>query len=173
VERSALRAGRRRRRGFTYVGLLFVLALTGAGLAGLGEQWQLRAQREREAELLFRGGEIARALQAFASRAEVGERRPARQLDELLVDERGPRPVHHLRRLYGDPFTGAADWRLERDEAGAIAGLASSATVPALRHHPPGVELRRGADPGHATVGDWIFRPRAPTTNPPSPGAPR
>lgn len=163
----------RARRGFTYVGLLFAIALAGAGLAALGEQWQLRAQRDREAELLHRGGEIARALHAFASRADVADRRPARAMAELLVDERGPQQRHHLRRLYTDPFSGGTEWRLELDPRGAITGVASSATVPALRRHPPSVDLRPGVDPDRATVGDWIFRASPPAPNPTSSGVPR
>ena len=39
-------------------------ALTAAGLAALGQAWSTAAQREKERELAFRGGEIARARRA-------------------------------------------------------------------------------------------------------------
>lgn len=103
-------------RGFTYLGMLFFVAITAAALAALGQSWSTAAQREKERELEFRGGEIARAIASYvrAGAAGPGSQGGAhpRSLDDLLVDGRGPKPRHHLRRLYVDPFTGRADWVL-------------------------------------------------------------
>lgn len=106
-----------RSTGFTYLGLLFFVAITAAALAALGQMWSTAAQREKERELEFRGNEIARAIASYARAGAAG---PGGQgggayphsLDELLVDGRGPKPRHHLRRRYVDPFTGEADWVL-------------------------------------------------------------
>ena len=106
------RRARRQRgpRGFTYLLLLFMLALLGAALAAWGTSWQVAAQRERETELLFRGGQIQEALQRFHDQTPSGQAPLPQTLDELLADTRWPVPRHHLRRLYADPFTGQADW---------------------------------------------------------------
>lgn len=122
-------------RGFTYVLLLFSVALLGTGLAALGTQWQVAAQREREAELLFRGLQIRDALQRFNAATPAGTPPLPQALDELLVDGRGLEPRFHLRRLYADPFTGQADWVLLRDAAGGIVGVHSRSQRPALRRH--------------------------------------
>ena len=47
-----------RQGGFTYVGLLIAVALMGVGLAAYGELYSHAAQREKEAELLFIGGQF-------------------------------------------------------------------------------------------------------------------
>ncbi|MDM4767015.1 type II secretion system protein [Pelomonas sp. SE-A7] len=107
-ERSAPRA-----RGYSYLALLFFVAITSAALAALGRQWSIAAQRERERELEFRGHEIRRAIEAYLAATPAGQAGVLpRELDDLLVDRRGMHELHHLRRAYVDPFTGQADWEL-------------------------------------------------------------
>jgi len=103
----------RRAQGFSYLGLLFFVAITAAALAALGQAWSTAAQRERERELAFRGGEIARAIESYAKAVppQSGLNYPTRW-EDLLEDRRGAKTRHHLRRLYADPFTGKADWVL-------------------------------------------------------------
>ncbi|PTT85495.1 general secretion pathway protein, partial [Pelomonas sp. HMWF004] len=98
-------------RGFSYLAVLFLVAITAAALAALGQAWSTAAQRERERELAFRGGEIAQALLRYQAASPVPGQFPA-ALEDLLEDRRGPVPRHHLRRLYADPFTGQPDWVL-------------------------------------------------------------
>ena len=154
---SHLRAasGLGRQRGLTYLLLLFVLALGGTGLALMGERWELAAQREREAELLFRGGQFSQALASWRDAPAAGRAKAPRTLEELLSDERGSPPLHHLRQLYTDPFTGQAEWDLLRDPQGLIVGVASRSRRPALRRQ--GIELREGSNPRAPAVGDWLF----------------
>ncbi|MDH4393274.1 MAG: type II secretion system protein [Aquabacterium sp.] len=155
-------------RGFTYLVLLFGLAIGGAGLAALGTQWQLAAQRERETELLFRGLQLRDALQRFHDQTPDGQPALPQTLEQLLTDARRPAPRHHLRQLYADPFTGQADWVLLRATDGGITGLHSSASRPLLRRHglPDGVIAQAPAQPGDspplaaalaARASDWHF----------------
>ncbi|WP_457420195.1 hypothetical protein [Roseateles sp. P5_E7] len=104
--------GVRRQGGYSYLAVLFLVALTAAALASLGQAWSTAAQREKERELEFRGGEIARAIAAYARATPNPPQQYPRRLEDLLVDGRSFKPRHHLRRLYVDPFTGAADWEL-------------------------------------------------------------
>ena len=101
--------------GFTYLLLLFALAIGSAGLAALGGTWATAAQRARETELLFRGGEFSRAFASYQRTTPAGGPPYPLGLEELLEDRRGPVPAHHLRRLYADPFTGVADWVMVRE----------------------------------------------------------
>ncbi|MBP6900096.1 MAG: hypothetical protein KBC73_08415 [Burkholderiaceae bacterium] len=116
--------------------------MAGAALAALAPRWQRAAEREREAEWLFRGRQIADALARYASHSPAGSARRPQRLEQLLLDRRHDPPLQHLRRLYADPFTGADDWVLLRDADGGIRGLHSRSPQPLLRAPAPGVSLR-------------------------------
>lgn len=160
-----------RNRGFTYLLLLFVLALGGVALAALGEQELTRQQRAREAELRFRGEAIAAALGRYAERTPVGHLPLPQRLDELLADRRFPKAQRHLRQLYADPFTGKADWELVLGQAAVATAGEGGASAPTAG----GIVGVRSASPrrllatanGHATAHDWVFM--TPTTAPNSP----
>ena len=51
--------------GFTYLGVLFAVALMGVLLAGLGEVWHTAVRRDKESELLFNGEQIRLALISY------------------------------------------------------------------------------------------------------------
>ncbi len=108
-----------RQRGFTYLWLLFAIALAGAALAAIGERVSVAVQREKEAELMFRGQAIERAIASYwaATPAAVGAL--PHSLNDLVEDRRGVATVRHLRRVYPDPFTGLADWALITTQDGA------------------------------------------------------
>ena len=102
--------------GFTYLFVLFFVAITAAAMAALGQSWHNAAQRERERELEFRGSEYARAIQAYRNATPGMEQNP-QSMDDLLEDRRTLVARHHLRQAYPDPFTGQADWELIPDPA--------------------------------------------------------
>jgi type II secretory pathway pseudopilin PulG len=118
--------------GFTYLGVLILLALGSAMLAGAGERTQQALQRERERELVFRGQQIRQAIERYQQASPDG-RLPA-TWEELLSDTRSGTPVHHLRRRYVDPFTGRFDWVEMRDAGAGIKGVHSRVTLPSLLH---------------------------------------
>lgn len=101
-----------RSAGFTYLWLLFVIVLGGVALAALGQQQQTIQQREREAELRFRGEAIAAAILSYVEQSPDGNKALPTRLEDLLEDCRHLPARRHLRRLYTDPFTGRADWLL-------------------------------------------------------------
>jgi type II secretory pathway pseudopilin PulG len=109
-------------RGFTYIGFLIFIAIAGAGLAAYAEIASHAMQREKEAELLFRGNAYHAAI---ANYYKVEQRWP-QSLEQLLEDQRYPMPVRHLRKLYRDPMTGEADWGLvEVPGGGGVMGVYS------------------------------------------------
>lgn len=126
-------------RGFSYLAVLFLVALTAAGLAALGQAWSTAGQREKERELEFRGSEIARAMRSYYQATPTPPRQYPATLEDLLEDRRGPVVRRHLRRLYADPFTGRPDWVLvlEPGQLDRYSGLHSRSTQPLLRAAAP------------------------------------
>lgn len=145
---------RPRPSGFTYLWLLFLLAATAAGLAAIAQPVSLAVQRDREAELRFRGMEIARALSTYWAATPGSDKQLPLTLQELAEDRRGPRAVHHLRRLYADPFTGLPDWVVVTGEDGRISGVHSRSDAIALRV----VDLPQDEQSGPTPVSAIVFR---------------
>ena len=108
--------------GFTYLGLLFAIAIIGITLATVGVVWSTQARRDREAQLLFAGDQIRQAIGRYHDSGGVYPK----SMDELLEDKRTPVTRRFLRRLYPDPMTGQADWELIKVADGGIMGVASS-----------------------------------------------
>lgn len=110
-------------KGFTLLGLLLVVGVMGAGLAAYGQMYSHEAQREKEAELLFRGNQYRLAIESYYRKDQTYPT----SLAALLADHRYPTPVRHLRKLYADPITGRADWALMKTPDGnAIIGVHSA-----------------------------------------------
>lgn len=120
-----------RQRGFTYLLLLFAIAIGGIGLAALGAHARTRALREQEAELAFRGAEIARAIASYAEASPAGSRSLPHSVDELLEDRRSGRIVRHLRQLRRDPLGGDWVW-LAPGEGGCSAPPGRDTKAPGL-----------------------------------------
>lgn len=116
--------------GFTYLGVMIIVAIMGLGLAALGTIYSQTAQRDKEAELLFVGGQFRDAIRSYY-RSGPGGVYP-KKLEDLLEDKRFPMPVRHLRRIYRDPITGSTDWGLVEtpDKAGIMGVFSRSADKP-------------------------------------------
>jgi type II secretory pathway pseudopilin PulG len=117
-------SGVHRQRGFTYIGVLFLIVLMGSMLATAGEVWSTIGQRQRERELIWVGTQYAQALRSYY-RSSPGLAQYPKELAELLEDKRFPSPQRHLRRLYPDPLTNSLDWGLLHSIDGRITGVYS------------------------------------------------
>jgi len=119
--------------GFSYLVLLFAVAIAAAGMAGTGIVWHTAMQREKETELLFIGNGIRDALASYSARTPGNLRRYPGALEELLKDPRFPTTVRHLRKLYRDPITGTTDWGLIVAPGGGIMGVYSKSDAAPLK----------------------------------------
>ncbi len=141
-----------RARGFTYLGLLVLVALIGILLAAAGEVAATAGRREREAQLLWVGHEYRAAIGRYWSR----RRAYPQALEELLgAAPDAPVQARFLRRLYPDPMTRAVDWVLVPAPGGGIMGVASRSTRAPLktgRFDP----ADRGFEDA-TSYGDWQF----------------
>ena len=98
--------------GFTYLGLLMllaVIALVGAAGVKLGV---LSHRRVAEQALLETGAAFGAALRSYARATPRGQSEAPRTLQDLLKDPRFPGVVRHLRRIFADPLTGKEEWGL-------------------------------------------------------------
>jgi type II secretory pathway pseudopilin PulG len=139
--------------GFTYLMLLWWVAIGGVMLAALGQQWGMASRRERDDELKFRGEQIGSALSAYAKvPIKPGQHQLPLQLSDLLDDKRTGVSVHHLRRLWPDPVTGRPEWGLIRQQPGGeITGVYSLSKQKPVR-----------APAGVSRYEDWHFEMNAP-----------
>ena len=108
----------RRAEGFTYLGVLLLVAIMGFGLAAFGELHSHAAQRDKEQELLFIGAQFRDAIASYYNKSPGAKSYP-KKLEELVEDKRFPMPQHHLRRVYRDPMTESVDWAVVEAPGGA------------------------------------------------------
>lgn len=138
--------------GFTYIGVLVLIAIIGILLANVGQVAATTAQRERERELLFIGHAYRDAIVRFVRQ---NHRYPEALAELVQFENGGPQPVHYLRRLYPDPMTRAVDWILLPAPNQGIMGIASSSQQAPLKH--AGFEDSDVGFEDAQTYSDWIF----------------
>ena len=96
--------------GFTYLGLLILLAVLGlVGAAGL-KMGTLLQRAAAEEELLEIGAQFQEALRSYAAATPPGQKPQPATLQDLLKDPRFPNVRRHLRKIFVDPVTGKAEW---------------------------------------------------------------
>ena len=160
-----------RQSGFTYVTILFVVAMMSAGLALIGEVWHTSSMREKEAELLFVGNEYRKAIERYYLSGP--QRQYPKNMSDLIKDPRMPGTVRYLRRLYPDPITGKEEWGLVKSADGGFAGVHSLSDAAPLKTG--GFRVRDAAFEGKTKYSDWQFAfsasgPSSPAQKPASPG---
>ena len=107
--------------GYAMAALLISLAVMGVLISMLLPVWSQAAQREREAELAFRGEQYARAIELYQRRF-VGAFPP--DVDSL-VEQR------FLRRAYKDPMTEDGEFQILYQAQGAdVVGAPATAPRP-------------------------------------------
>lgn len=111
--------------GFTYLTILFAIAILGVILAEVGINWTQDVQREKERQLLFVGNQFRQAIALYYERTPGAIKRYPRKLEDLLTDERYNIPQHYLRKLYRDPIMNWTQWGLVRAPDGGIMGVHS------------------------------------------------
>jgi type II secretory pathway pseudopilin PulG len=168
-------------KGFTYLTVLFVLAMMSGGLALIGEVWHTSNVREKEADLLHIGNEYRKAIQRYY--LYQNRRQYPKSLADLVKDSREPGTLRHLRRVYPDPITGSEEWGLVKSADGGIAGVHSLSEAAPLKTG--GFAVRDASFEGKSKYAEWQFiyavapppgaKPGAASTKPgaaPASGAP-
>lgn len=151
---ASMLSGSAAEAGFTYLGVLLLIAVTGIALGSTVTLWSTQGLRERERDLLWVGSQYAQALRSYY-RSSPGLAQYPQTLDELLEDPRYPGIKRHLRQLYLDPITGSADWGLVRSIDGRITGVYSQSEQPPLKK--TGFAAQWSDFEGLEHYSDWQF----------------
>jgi type II secretory pathway pseudopilin PulG len=141
-------------RGFTYLLLLFMVALLAISLLAVGTLAHYARVRSDEAELLRIGARFRHAIASYHNAVEP--RTYPVSLDDLLLDRRNGVLRRHLRKIYIDPMTRGRDWGLVKEGAG-IVGVHSLSD-----RHPmkvAGFDPQDAALEGAERYSDWVFSP--------------
>lgn len=145
------RSAKRRSRGVALLMTMFLIAIMGIMLTVAGRVWRTEMQREKEAELLVVGQEIAKAI----TRYHATSLQYPQTLEQLLLDSNQQHVVRHLRRLYRDPITGDKKWGLIKDINGRITGVYSLGKGVPLKQ--AGFDAAQAKFKGAQTYADWTF----------------
>jgi type II secretory pathway pseudopilin PulG len=158
----------KRQEGFTYLAVLFAVAILAGGLGLAGEMWDTSARRDKEAELLFVGHQYRVAIQRYYLSGPQRQYPPA--LEDLLKDPRRPGTERYLRRLYPDPVTGEPLVAIKGPQGGVV-GVRSASEDKPLKI--AGFKPRDAALEGSTKYSDWqfVFTPAAAKPVAAKPGA--
>lgn len=141
--------------GFTYLVILFGIAVLGVGLAAASEVWVTVSRRDKERELIYIGRQYREAIRSYYEQAAgIGKRYPD-SLDDLLRDPRLVTVKRHLRKLFRDPITGDAKWGLVQAPTGGIMGIYSLSEEQPLKS--ANFEAAEETFEGKQHYSDWKF----------------
>ncbi len=123
-----------RQQGYAYLWALTMVLIMSVYLAKVGETWQNRIQRAKEAELLRVGLEIKIAIKRYTEN-NIGDNPQTaypKTLQDLVQDPRVQFPKRYLRKAYKDPITGE-DWLYINAPGGGFLGVMSKSTAKPLK----------------------------------------
>lgn len=153
-EATASEYRRDEQRGFSYIGLLLMIAIAGVGLAAVGMRWHHQLRAEKEKQLLFVGHQYRAAIASYQAANPSGVNMYPVSLDDLLLDKRYPNIKRHLRKRYDDPITGSAEWGLIR-QRGRIIGIYSLSTEKPIKQ--AGFASDDRGFKGASRYSQWVF----------------
>jgi hypothetical protein len=111
--------------GLAYLGVLFLIVAISISLAVVSQNVDLQLKREKEQDWLFVGQQYQRAIGSYYQQSPEGIKVLPTRLEDLLLDKRFIKPVHHLRQLYKDPVNFNQDWQTILNADGQITGVVS------------------------------------------------
>ena len=154
-----------RHAGFTYIGLLILVAAMGLALTVVAQLWHTAQMRDKEEELLFVGNEIRRAIGLYI--ASTG--RYPHRLEDLLKDPSFPGVRRSLRKLYRDPITGSTEWGLVKPDENTLVGVYSRSDAQPLKQG--GFSRADRSFEAKEKYSEWVFM-ALPATKPNTPAMP-
>lgn len=146
--------------GFTLLAVLMAMLLLALVTQRVVSVVSHQVQREREAELLRVGAELAQAIGAYYERTPGTVKTWPPSLEVLIDDKRFVTLERHLRRVYPDPITRSDDWGIVPAPGGGIAGVYSKSDARPIQA--AGYELADWGLGPATRYSEWkfIYRPK-------------
>ena len=143
--------------GFTYVGVLILVAIISLISTAALQVGAVLQRRAAEEALLEIGREFRHALASYAQASAPGQKRAPSTLQELVKDPRFPTARRHLRKLYADPLTGQHEWGMEMAADGSgVIGLYSLSNAAPIKIG--NFDASNADFAGKKTYRHWVFR---------------
>lgn len=149
----------RREQGFSYVIVMFLVAVLSITAVRALENTLTRERRDKEAETLWRGLAYREAIRIYYESSPGTGKSYPQELKDLLYDSRLVRPTRPLRRLYTDPLSNGA-WTVIRNEEGRVIGVHPNSNAVPLKQ--AGFPDALAAFTGAKHYSDWkfVYQPR-------------
>lgn len=141
--------------GYSYIGVLLIIATIGLTLALASTLWSFAQQREKERELIFIGNQFRKAIGQYYERTPGMVKNYPMRLDELLQDNRYVTTQRYLRKIYKDPMTNQNDWGIINAPQGGIMGIFSKSAVKPIKQN--GFQEINKSLEGQQHYHDWQF----------------
>lgn len=148
-------AARSTQTGFTYLGLLILVAILALATSATLTLGSIAQRRQAEQRLLEVGDAYRRAISSYLNSSPAGNRRYPGALADLLKDPRYPGVRRHLRQLYPDPITGSKQWGLIAAPGGGIMGVHSLSDAKPIKI--AGFEPENQAFENRSRYSEWVF----------------
>jgi len=110
-------------KGFTFLWVIVAIAILSVGLLAVSEVWVTTARRQKLAELDWIGAQFTQAIGSYYYATPAVNKTYPPSMEDLIEDHRYLSIRRHLREIYRNPFTGAADWQLVMSPGGGIVGI--------------------------------------------------
>lgn len=145
--------------GFTYIGLLILVAIMGVTLATIGTFWKTAQQRAKEQQLLFIGSQFSQAITAYYQNTPSGAAQFPKKLEDLVLDKRYLNTTRYLRKIFADPVTGTRQWGLIKGADGGILGVYSLSEIEPIKKDNFGRGYEAFAGKKHYSEWKFLYRP--------------
>ncbi len=155
-----------RQHGFTYLALLFMVAIMGAVLGATAVVWRTMNQRDQEQELLFIGHEYRRAIGLYYERTPGAAKQFPKKLEDLLEDKRQTTLTRYLRKRYNDPLNAGKEWGLAPGPGGTIMGVYSLSDKTPIKTGNFDGDDKEFASAVSFQAWKFVYQPTAPATAP-------
>lgn len=153
---------RRKQLGFTYLAVLFAVAISAIVLMGESLFSSIERRRSQEEALLFVGDQFRYAIASYYESTPGPVKHYPSSLDELVKDSRFLATRRHLRRIYSDPLSNKKTWGQVLATDGGIMGVYSlEKSKPLKQTHFSEQNFEFEMQPSYA---NWIFIYRGETT---------
>ena len=117
------RASGRPQSGFTYLWILFSIAMLGVSLTVSSQLWVASAQRQKIEQMNWIAEQFTQAIGSYYESSPGSVKLYPQTPEMMLQDERFITTKRHLRKIYVSPFSGQPNWDWIRGVDGGLRGV--------------------------------------------------